>query len=106
MASWIDIGAVSDFPEGEVKVVPLEDTSVLVVRLADGFYAVENRCSHAEVPLANGVVQDAAIVCSRHGARFCLKTGQALSAPAYEPIATFPVQVVAGRVQLRDARWD
>ena len=45
-------------------------------------------------------------MCPRHGARFCVKTGAALSPPAYEPTATFPVRVEGGIVQVCDDRWD
>ena len=46
------------------------------------------------------------IVCPRHGARFCIRTGAALTAPAYEPTDTFPVRVENGEIQVRDDRWD
>jgi 3-phenylpropionate/trans-cinnamate dioxygenase ferredoxin component len=46
------------------------------------------------------------VICPRHGARFCIRTGEALSPPAYEPVPTFPVRVTDGMVQVRDDRWD
>ena len=46
------------------------------------------------------------VVCPRHGARFCIRTGAALTAPAYEPAACLPVRVEQGEVQVRDDRWD
>jgi 3-phenylpropionate/trans-cinnamate dioxygenase ferredoxin subunit len=51
-------------------------------------------------------VQGAEIVCPRHGARFCIRTGAALSPPAYEATATFPVRVENGELQVQDNRWD
>ncbi|GAB6050504.1 hypothetical protein JCM16106_13520 [Hydrogenophilus islandicus] len=103
---WMVVAKVDEFPVGSYRVVPLDDTEVIVVRSDVGFYAVENRCSHAEVPLAGGTIADGAITCPRHGARFCLKSGAALSPPAVEAIATFPVRVENGVVEVRDARWD
>ncbi|MGH8610107.1 MAG: ferredoxin, partial [Gammaproteobacteria bacterium] len=47
-----------------------------------------------------------AITCPRHGARFCIKTGEALSPPAYEAVTTFPVRVEDGMVFVRDNRFD
>ena len=44
--------------------------------------------------------------CPRHGARFCIRTGEALTAPAYEPTATFPVRIESDEIQVRDNRWD
>ena len=46
------------------------------------------------------------IICPRHGARFCVKTGAVKCAPAYEDIATFPIRIEQGRLQVRDDRWD
>jgi len=86
--------------------VPLDDVEVVVVRTETGFYAVENRCTHADVPLAGGALRDEMITCPKHGAQFCLKTGAALTLPAVEAVTTFPVRVANGLVQVRDARWD
>jgi len=44
------------------------------------------------------------LTCPRHGARFCIRTGEALTPPAYEPAAVFPVRVQGGMVQTRDDR--
>ena len=106
MSEWIDIGSVADFPLEQAKVVPLEDTSAVVVRTSEGFFALENRCSHAEVALAGGTIADGTITCPRHGARFSLRTGEPLTPPAYEAVTVFPVRVENGRVLLRDSRWD
>jgi len=46
------------------------------------------------------------IVCPRHGARFCIRTGEVLAPPAFEPIAIFPVRVNNGEIEVRDDRWD
>jgi 3-phenylpropionate/trans-cinnamate dioxygenase ferredoxin subunit len=46
------------------------------------------------------------LVCPRHGARFCIRTGAVLSPPAYEPVHCFPLRVDHGRVEVRDDRWD
>jgi 3-phenylpropionate/trans-cinnamate dioxygenase ferredoxin subunit len=56
--------------------------------------------------LTGGFVEGDVIVCPRHGARFSIRTGEALSAPAYEPTDIFPVRVHDGNVQVRDDRWD
>nr|BAL52938.1 Rieske 2Fe-2S family protein [uncultured beta proteobacterium] len=106
MSDWVTVAAEHDFVVGSYRVVPLDDVEVVVVRTATGFYAVENRCTHADVPLAGGALRDETITCPKHGAQFCLKTGAALTPPAVEALATFPVRVANGWVQVRDARWD
>jgi 3-phenylpropionate/trans-cinnamate dioxygenase ferredoxin component len=46
------------------------------------------------------------VICPRHGARFCIRTGKVLAPPAYEDVVVFPVRIEAGIVQVRDERWD
>ena len=61
---------------------------------------------HAGGKLTGGTIEGDEIVCPRHGARFSIRTGATLTAPAYEPVAKFPVRVENGVVQVRDDRWD
>lgn len=56
--------------------------------------------------LTGGEREGEEIACPSHGARFPIKTGKVLAAPACEDVATFPVRVESGMVQVRDARWD
>jgi len=61
---------------------------------ADGaFYATDDTCTHAESSLADGYLEDGVVECILHLATFCVRTGAALSAPATEPLATYPVRV-------------
>ena len=55
--------------------------------------------------LTGGCIEGCEIICPRHGARFDIKTGEALTPPAYEPVATLPVRVENGMVQVMDDRW-
>ena len=63
-------------------------------------YAIENRCSHADEPLACGRIRNGWIACPAHGARFDLATGEVLGPPATEPIRTYPVRIVEGIVEV------
>jgi 3-phenylpropionate/trans-cinnamate dioxygenase ferredoxin subunit len=87
-------------------VVDVEGTRVAVFNLQGKYFAIEDVCTHDGGILTGGVVEGEQIICPRHGARFSIKTGEALTAPAYEPTATFPVRVVAGEVQVKDDRCD
>jgi len=64
----------------------------------ESVYAVQDLCTHDGETLGNAQVEDCQIVCPRHGARFCLRTGEALTPPAYEPLQTFAARVENGRV--------
>jgi 3-phenylpropionate/trans-cinnamate dioxygenase ferredoxin subunit len=106
VSDWVRVAALDALECGRPVVVELDDARVLVSRIGDAVHAIEDRCTHDDGPLAAGAVQGDEIVCPRHGARFCLRTGAALAAPAFEDAAVFPVRVEAGAVWVRDDRWD
>ena len=107
MSDWVDVAQASEIEPGGYRVVELEDTDVVVFNLDGEFYALEDVCTHDGAELSGGSIEEDCIVCPRHGARFCIKTGEALTPPAYEPTEKFPTQVTdAGTVQVRDPRWD
>jgi 3-phenylpropionate/trans-cinnamate dioxygenase ferredoxin subunit len=106
MSDWVDVVAISDFPPGSVSSVDVDGAQVAVFNLDGTCYAIEDVCTHDGGILTGGAVEGDAVVCPRHGARFCIRTGRVLAPPAYEDVAVFPVRVEAGIVQVRDARWD
>ncbi len=106
MSEWVDVVAESALAIGEHMVVDVEGIDVAVFKLEDGFYALEDMCTHDGAEIASGEIEDDEIICPRHGARFCIRTGEVKSAPAYEDIASLEVKLVNGRIQIRDSRWD
>ncbi len=106
MSDWVSVLPARDIAPGEHTVVEIEGVAIAVFNLAGAFCAIEDVCTHDGSEIACGRVIDGDIECPRHGARFDLKTGEVTAPPAYEPVATFPVRVVDGVVQVRDDRWD
>jgi 3-phenylpropionate/trans-cinnamate dioxygenase ferredoxin subunit len=106
MSDWVDVVNVEDFPPGAWRVVEVEGAAIAVFNVAGGYYAIEDVCTHDYGSLTGGDVCGTEVVCPRHGARFDIRTGSALSPPAYEPVATFPLRVSDGVLQVRDPRWD
>ncbi len=107
MSEWMDVAAVSDFPSGSFRMVTAGDMSILVVNLNGRFYAVENICTHEYAQLSEGKLQGDHVICPLHGAHFSVVTGEALTAPAYENLRTFPVRVANGWVEVdAEAEWD
>ena len=98
----IDVCAVEELPPGEVKIVHAGEISVGVYNLDGEFYALEDRCSHDDGPLAEGEFdpEEGFAVCPRHGAHIDIRTGRALTLPAVLPVETFPVRVVQGVVKV------
>jgi 3-phenylpropionate/trans-cinnamate dioxygenase ferredoxin subunit len=103
---WIDAGAAAALERGERLQIELDGDLVAVVTVGGEFYAYEDRCTHdgealhgAELELeASG---RAVVICPRHGARFCLRDGEALTPPAYEPVRVYETRVRDGRVEVR-----
>jgi 3-phenylpropionate/trans-cinnamate dioxygenase ferredoxin subunit len=83
----------------------VDGAQLVVFNLGGEHYAIEDVCTHDGGQLTGGTVEGDRVVCPRHGARFCIRTGEALTAPAYEPVAMFPARVEGGVVQVRDDRW-
>ena len=106
MSEWITVAKVGELAPGSHRVANVDGAAVVVFNLAGEYYAIEDVCTHDGGQLTGGVVEGDQVVCPRHGARFSIRTGEALTAPAYEPVAKFPVRVESGVIQVRDARWD
>src|SRR5919112_708359 len=87
--------ALSEVPENGALRVELSD--IAVVRYEDDVYAVQDVCSHAEVPLSEGDVEEfdgaPTIECWLHGSCFDLRTGEPTNLPATEPVDVYPVRV-------------
>jgi 3-phenylpropionate/trans-cinnamate dioxygenase ferredoxin subunit len=98
MSIWIDVCATQGINAGEHLLIDVDGVEVAVFNIAGQFFAIENICSHDGSEIASGKIDGAEIICPRHGARFCLKTGAVKCAPAYEDIASYAVQEVDGRI--------
>jgi 3-phenylpropionate/trans-cinnamate dioxygenase ferredoxin subunit len=97
---WLDVTGVEDLLPGAYEVVETDDLILAVFNLDGEFFAIEDICTHDGEELTGGPVDGDQIICPRHGARFCLRTGKALTPPAYEDLPTFPVRVRDGRVEV------
>lgn len=73
---------------------------IVLCQFDGALFAIEDKCSHADEPLACGRIRNGWIACPAHGGRFDLATGEAIGPPATEPIQTYRVRVVAGMVEV------
>jgi len=106
MSEWVEVAHEEAITIGHPVHVEIDGVGIAVFKLDDGFYAIEDVCSHDGGKLTGGCVENDQIICPRHSARFSIKTGEALTAPAYEPTAIFPVRTENGMVQVKDDRWE
>ena len=101
MSAWIDIGAIAELESSSRLEADVDGYQVRVVRVNGTLYAFEDRCTHDDSPFEDAPIESFEIICPRHGARFCLRTGAALSPPAYEALRIFASRENAGRVEIR-----
>jgi len=98
---WVDAGPAAELGEGQSISIAIGRRMVAIARSEGEVFAVEDVCTHDGAELTGGEIEGGQIVCPRHGARFCLRTGQALTPPAYEPVRVFATKVEAGRLWIR-----
>ena len=87
------LGPAADVPVGKTKDYEVDEHSVLVANCGGAYYAIEDRCTHDDGPLADGRLYQCQIECPRHGAKFDMKTGKATALPAFSPVASYPCRV-------------
>jgi 3-phenylpropionate/trans-cinnamate dioxygenase ferredoxin component len=73
--------------------VEIDDVPVCIARTQGEVYAINDICSHAEVNLSDGDVEDGTVECWLHGSRFDLRTGRPTGLPANRPVPTYPVKI-------------
>ena len=100
MSDWSDIGSLAELESTSRLEAEIDGWRVRVAIVSGTLYAFEDRCTHDDSPFDDAPIEDSEITCPRHGARFCLRTGAALSPPAYEPLRIFEVRDNAGRVEV------
>ena len=102
MPAEIDVCPLDELPPGEVKIVHVGELALGVYNLDGELYALEDRCSHDDGPLAEGEfhAEEGYAICPRHGAHIDIRTGKALTLPAVLPVDTFPVRVEDGMIKV------
>ena len=97
----VRICAVDDIKPGKAIRVKVGDLAVAIVRTKAGeVRALDDKCSHGEISLSEGFVDNETIECWAHGAKFSLETGAALTLPAFEPVAVYEVLIDNGDIFL------
>jgi NADPH-dependent 2,4-dienoyl-CoA reductase/sulfur reductase-like enzyme/nitrite reductase/ring-hydroxylating ferredoxin subunit len=94
--------AADDIPDGGMIGGHVGDDAVLIARRGGAFFAVGATCSHYNGPLAEGLVVGDTVRCPWHHARFCLRTGEALGAPAFNPVSCWRTETSGGKVFVRE----
>ena len=98
--SWVRVAPAASIAPGDSATAEVDGAIVAVFNVGGEFLAVEDVCTHDGGGLAGGLVEGTQVVCPRHGARFCLRTGRALTPPAYEPVRRYETRVIDGEVEV------
>lgn len=102
MSELLGVCTVDELPAGQRRTVEWEGTEIGVFNCDGEFLAIEDVCTHDGGTLGDGPLDTTActVECPRHGALFDLRTGAALTLPAYIPVETFPVLVEDGQIKI------
>ncbi len=101
MSAFVVVAKASEILLGQVKPVVVEGRPLLICHTAEGFFAINDTCSHDDGPLAEGWLEGTEIECPRHGAKFDVKTGKVLCLPAAVAIRSYPVQVQGDQISIQ-----
>jgi nitrite reductase/ring-hydroxylating ferredoxin subunit len=93
MEQSIHIGKLSEFEDDEITPVEVGGRRIAVARVDGEVFAVEDRCTHKDCALSEGILEGKAVLCPCHGSEFDLTTGEALALPAKTPVERFTTQI-------------
>jgi len=103
MSEFVKVAAVSEVPDPGRVVLEINDRFVVLFHVDGQFYCIDDVCTHDGGPLGEGDWDDHQVSCPRHGARFDIRTGEALTMPATQATAAHEVKVEGSDVWIRVA---
>ena len=98
---FINVADITDIEINQSQSVELDGKSILICHTTKGIFAVEDKCSHADIPLCGWQIIDNFITCPVHGAVFDLTDGSVQSPPAFEDLETFEVQIEGTTISIK-----
>jgi len=101
MTEAVKIASTSELAPGDRKRFEIDGRALILFRIGDDYYVIDDLCTHDGEPLDEGELFDDQVECPRHGARFNVRTGAAVRLPAIDPVPTHPVEVRDGDVLVR-----
>lgn len=92
---------LSELTQDEARRCVLDDVPIAVVLDSEGtVHAIGDTCTHGDISLSEGFVEDKTLECWAHGSQFSLETGKPLSLPAYEPVPVYNVEIIDGSIYI------
>ena len=93
MSEFVPVAKVADIPDPGRKVVEVDEELIVLIHTAGNFYAIDDVCTHDGGPLGEGTLEGFEIACPRHGAKFDVRDGRALTMPATKPTRSHEVKI-------------
>ena len=90
---WVRVAEVGECPPGSLLDIEAREERIVLANVDGDLYALENRCSHEDLPLSDGELDGDRLECLYHGARFDVCTGKAMALPAVKPVETYAVEL-------------
>ena len=97
---FVEIAPASELPNGERLFLEVGDRAIVIFNIADEFYAIKDQCSHEDLELGDGDLNGYDLTCEQHGAHFDVRTGEALTLPAVDPVPAYPMRVRSGMLEI------
>ena len=101
MADFVRVATAGELPDPGSTVVEVDGELIALFHVEGAYYALDDVCTHDGGPLGSGEIVGYKVACSRHGAKFDIRTGAALSMPAVRATRAHEVKVEAGGVWVR-----
>ena len=101
MLDFVPVAKVSEIPDPGKKLVEVDERLVVVIHTSGQFYAIDDVCTHDGGPLGEGELEGYSIICPRHGARFDIRDGRALTMPATKATASHEVRVEGDQILVK-----
>ncbi len=99
---YIQVVDTTDIELNHSVSVNVKGKNILICNTEEGFFAVQDMCTHALIPLCGGLIQGTLISCPLHGAVFNLKTGEVMAPPAFEDIDTFILKIEGTSISVKN----
>lgn len=100
MTQWHAVGNVEDFVEDEPVAVVAGNKPIAMFRLGEDMFALHDLCTHGHARLSEGFVEDGCVECPLHQGLVDIRTGTPKCAPIVEAVRSYPVRVIAGKVEV------
>ena len=91
--AWVKVADLSECQPGDLLDAEAGQERIVLANVDGDIYALQNRCSHQDLPLSDGELDGDRLECLYHGARFDVSTGKAVGLPAIKPVETYDVQI-------------